>query len=171
VKILKAILVIVGTVLCGAADAAVTTNAVVYPQLPNVGKVQFLQGTDAAGTYKTLYTAGTNGSICFGMWMTNSEASTTHVVTIQVVNGAVKYGGAAPTTVAGAGFGSTVALANPQSVIGSAPAYGLWTGLPVDANGNNFLALVSGDTIQATFTTAFVTTGAAINLRVDCNDF
>ena len=38
------------------ADAAVTPNSDVTPQTPNNGKVQFLQGTDSAGTYKTLYT-------------------------------------------------------------------------------------------------------------------
>ena len=53
--------------LASPAFAAVTANSVVTAQTPNRGVVQFLQGTDSAGTYKTLYTAGTNGSICFGL--------------------------------------------------------------------------------------------------------
>jgi len=151
------------------ALAATTPNSVVTPQTPNEGRVQFLQGTDTAGTYKTLYTASANGSVCFGMEMTNSEASTTHLVTIQIVNTAVKFGGTVITTVAGSGFAAATPSA--QSITSVPAVAGVWNTLPVDGNGNGYIQLVSGDTIQATFATAFVTTGAVINLRVACNDF
>src|ERR1019366_3208979 len=83
----------------GLAHAAVTPNSGVGPQTPNGGFVQFLSGTDVAGTYKTLYTGATNGSKCMGMWSTNND-SATHLITVQIVSSAVKYGGMAITSVA-----------------------------------------------------------------------
>src|SRR5271166_407427 len=71
----------------GAASAAVTANNVVTAQYPNRGNLQFLQGTDAAATYKTLYAAGPNGSKCVGMLMNNNDAGATHLVTVQLASG------------------------------------------------------------------------------------
>src|SRR5271166_318380 len=71
----------------GAANAAVTANNVVTAQYPNRGNLQFLQGTDAAATYKTLYAAGPNGSKCVGMLMNNNDAGATHLVTVQLASG------------------------------------------------------------------------------------
>lgn len=147
----------------GAAEAATTPNSIVTPQTPNRGVVQFLQGTDSAGTYKTLYTAGSNGSRCYGMLMNNNDTATTHLVTVQIVNATVKYGGTALTTVLSAGFVSGTA---PQSLMSSS----VWPGLPADQYGNPYTQLVSGDTIQATFGTA-LTTSAVINIFTSCSDF
>src|ERR1700727_2044141 len=69
-------LLVIAILICAAqfAHAATTPNSVVTAQTPNRGVVQFLQGTDSAGTYKTLYTAGANGSKCNAMWSTNNDA-------------------------------------------------------------------------------------------------
>lgn len=147
-----------------AANAATTPNSFVSPQTPNRGVVQFLQGTDNAGTYKTLYTAGANGSRCYGMLMNNNDVTTTHLVTVQIVNTAVKYGGAAATTTLSAGFSNSTAG---QPLM--APS--VWPGLPVDQYGNPYIQLVSGDTVQATFATALSTTGNVINIYTSCSDF
>lgn len=162
-KRLLTIALLFGLALGGVADAAVTANSVITAQAANRGIVQFLQGTDSAGTYKTLYTAGTNGSMCEGMWMTNDDGSATHLVTVQIVNTSVKYGGTALTTVENAGF----ANATPAQSLTS-PA--IWPGLPVDTTGNPFIMLASGDTLQATFLTA-LTTSDLINISVTCYDF
>ena len=149
--------------LAGPAAAAPTANSVVTAQTPSRGVVQFLQGTDSAGTYKTLYTGGSNGSICKAVVETNNDASATHLITLQIVNGGVKYGGVALTTVVSAGF----TTANPpQSLIVSS----VWTGLPTDSDGNPYIFLASGDTLQATFATA-LTTSDLINLYAVCSDF
>lgn len=145
------------------ARAATTPNSIVTPQTPNRGIVQFLQGTDSAGTYKTLYTAGANGSRCYGMWMTNNDASATHLITVQIVNGGVKYGGTALTTVSSAGF---VSGTSAQSLMTSS----VWPGLPIDQYGNPYLQLASGDTLQATFATALTATDL-INIVVSCSDY
>jgi len=154
-------LCVLGTAL--VAQAAVTPNSVVTLQTPTRGLVQFLQGTDTAGTYKTLYTAGTNGSRCTGMYLTTDDGTATHLVTIQVVNGGVRYGGVALTTALSAGFANGTAALAPM-----APT--LWPGLPLDSDGNPYLQLVSGDTLQATYATA-LTAGTRISLVAICGDY
>lgn len=145
------------------ALAAVTPNSVVTPQTPNRGIVQFLQGTDVAGTYKTLYTGGANGSKCIAIWETNNDGSATHVITVQVVNSTVKYGGVAQTTASNDGFASGTPA---KSMFNTS----LWPGLPNDSDGNPFIFLANGDTLQATFATA-LTTSDVINLEAVCMDF
>ena len=150
-------------ILSGNAIAATTPNSAVRAQTPTEGRVQFLQGTDSAGTYKTLYTASANGTRCNGIWITNNDPSATHLVTCQIVNTAVKYGGAAITTVVSAGFTN----ANPaQNLISPV----VWTGLPNDSANNPYVQMVSGDTLQCTFATA-LTASDLINIVADCADF
>lgn len=149
--------------LLGPASAAVTGNNFITAQTPNRGIVQFLQGTDSAGTYKTLYTAGTNGSKCYGGYETNNDGSSTHLITIEVVNTAVKYGGVSFTTASNDGYANAV----PAKAFMSSTN---WPGLPVDNNNNPYITLASGDTLQATFATALTSTDK-INLVINCSDF
>ena len=146
-----------------SANAAVTPNSAVTAQTPNRGIVQFLQGTDVAGTYKTLYTAGANGSKCNALWETNNDASATHLITVQIVNGGIKYGFAAATTASNDGFVN----AKPPLNIMSTTITG---NLPLDSDGNPYFLMVSGDTLQATFATALTATDV-INLEALCADF
>lgn len=143
--------------------AAVTPNSFIAPQVVNRGIVQFLQGTDAAGTYKTVYTAGSNGSRCNGLWLTTSDGTATHVISVQVVNSTVKYGGIAITTVLSAGFANTVPPMNLLSPT-------VWVGLPIDQYTNPYLQMVTGDTLQITFATA-LTASTVINVIASCGDY
>jgi hypothetical protein len=97
------------------------------------------------------------------MWLTTND-TVAHVMTIQLVNGAVKYGGLTITT------GTTL----PGFATGVAPlnllAPATWAGLPLDSDGNPYLQLMSGDTIQATFATALTSTDF-INIIASCADF
>jgi hypothetical protein len=144
--------------------AAVTANSIVTPQTPTRAIVQFVQGTDSAGTYKTLYTAQTNGSKCYGMYLTSNDSSSSHLVTVQLVNGGVKYGGVAINTgTTQPGFANAVPPIAPMSSSN-------WPGLPVDASANPYVQMISGDTIQATFATA-LSTSTLINIVATCADF
>lgn len=138
--------------------AAITTNAVVLPQTPNRGIAQL---TTAPGTYITLYTAGSNGSICYGMVATNSDPAL-HLVTVQLTNAGVNYGGTAASVALTAGF---VAANLPVSLMSAAA----WPGLPVSSDGNPYITLISGDTLRVTYTTAL--TSGVINVYVSCADF
>lgn len=145
------------------AFAAVTQNVVVAPITPNRGITQFLQGTDVAGTYKTVYTAGTNGSDISAITISNNDPSATHLMTCQLVNGGVKYGGAAITPVVNTGFANNVPPINLLDP-------GIWAGLAADPNGNPILRLISGDTLQCTFATA-LTASDLINVYVEAWDY
>lgn len=146
-----------------AAYAAVTGNNFITAQTPNRGIAQFLQGTDTAGVYKTLYTAGANGSKCYGGYITSNDA-TSHLVTIQIVNAAVKYGGMSINTgTTLPGFANAVP---PIAFMSSAN----WPGLPVDSSGNPYILLANGDTLQATFATA-LTASDFVNIVIVCSDF
>lgn len=145
------------------AFAAVTQNVVVAPITPNRGITQFLQGTDVAGTYKTVYTAGANGSDISSIVLNNNDPSATHLMTCQLVNGGVKYGGAAITPVVNSGFATNVP---PVNMIDP----GIWPGLAADPNGNPILRMISGDTLQCTFATALTSTDL-INVYVEAWDY
>jgi hypothetical protein len=168
------ILAIAGLLWFSSAQAAVTPNNPITPQVVARGIVQFLQGTDAAGTYKTLYTGGANGSRCVAIQTTNTDGSATHLLTFQLVNAGVKYGGASITTVSSAGF----ANANPSQLVTKIPSFSptvTTTGLPVwplpeDSDGNGFIEMISGDTLQVTFATN-LTAATVINVYASCVDF
>lgn len=145
------------------ALAATTPNSVITAQTPNRGIVQFLQGTDSPGTYKTVYTAGSNGSKIIGLFTNNNDGSATHLITCQVVNSAVKYGGVALTSVSNAGFANATPAQNLLTPIN-------WPGLPIDQDGNPYLYLISGDTLQCTFATALTSTDL-INVIAVAADF
>jgi hypothetical protein len=147
----------------GPSWAAVTPNSPVFMQTPTVGKVQFLQGTDTAGTYKTLYTAGTNGARCNAMWLTTDDVSAQHLVTVQVVSGGIRFGGTVIGTFGPHGYALSHTTLNVLSPT-------VWPGLPLDSDGNPYLQLATGDSIQATYGTA-LNAGNRINLIVSCGEF
>jgi len=153
---------LIGLLLCAApAWAAVTANSVVTAQTPNNGKQNFVQGTDSAGTYKTLYTAGSNGSKCNAVVVANNDASAAHVITFEVYNGSTGYPLATFTTTSPAsGSYSTVNAISSTN----------FPGLPVDSDGNSYIQLVSGDTLKATFATA-LTSSDQIEMFASCADF
>ena len=157
-------LVLLAALLFFSAEAlaAVSPNSAITAQTPNRGLLQFTNSS-TAGTYATLYTAGANGSICKAIWADNSDGSATHLITVQLVNGGTKYGGTASTSVSNAGFANATP---PQSLFSTA----IWPGLPLDQNGNPYLILVSGDTLQATFATA-ITASTQLDLHAVCSDF
>lgn len=162
-KMKKLLLSLLFTLICSSAFAAVTQNMVVTAQTPKAAFVQFLQGTDVAGTYKTLYTGGTNGTKVSGMWANSNDASAAHLVTCQYVHSAVFYGGVAVNVVVNAGYANAAAPVNLMATT-------TWLGLPIDMPGNPYLYLNSGDTIQCTFGTA-LTASDWINVVATVSDF
>ena len=151
-------LFVFAVMLVASAGAATTPNSIVTAQTPKRGVAQL---TASPGTYVTLYTAGANGSKCFGLVASNSD-SVTHLLTVELYDGATAYVFAAVTLPATAGFATGIPAV---SISNSAN----WPGLPVDGNGNAFFYLNSGDTLKVTYATAF--TAGVINTIIQCQDF
>lgn len=154
-----------------AVEAAVT-NTPVLVQTPKVAGLQFLQGTDVAGTYKTLYTGGANGSKIVGIYATSFDPSAAHLVTVQLSTSTSAH--CSPATSCFGGTAVNVPVSSGS--LAAAPPVNLmsatnWPGLPVDSDGNPFLYL-SGNTqtIEVTFATA-LTASDWINVVIVVADF
>lgn len=136
------------------------TNTPVYVQTPNIGAQTFIQGTDTAGTFKTIYTGGTNGSKCVGL-MAASNDTVAHVLTVRITHSSTAIPMVGPTITGAANYASGgLNLMQSQN----------WPGLPIDSDGNPFFYLASGDVLAATFATALTSTDQ-INFMAVCADF
>ena len=148
--------------LSGSAWAAVTATPV-FVQTPNVGVQTFIQGTDSAGTFKTVYTGGANGSKCTALMGISNDNGAAHLLTVRIVHSATNLSIVSATIpVSGTAntYGATLSLM----------ATNVWVGLPLDSDGNPYFYLANGDTLQATFSTALTATDQ-INLMAVCGDF
>lgn len=142
------------------AWAAVSQNLVVTVQTPKNGTVNFVQGTDSAGTYKTLYTGGANGSKVKALWCSSNDGSASHLLTVQIAKSTTDHcatlgqclPAVAATVATNAGFANAAGAVNMMSA-------GVWPGLPIDSDGNPFFYL-SGNTqtVEVTFATALTAT-------------
>jgi len=160
---------IAASVLLTPAYSATTPNSAILPQTPNTNATSYIQGTDAAGTYKTIYTGGTNGSKIVGIYVTSNDGSASHLVTIQYSTSSSShcgsstcFGGTAVTIASNAGFANGTP---PVNMLAN------WPGLPLDAAGNPYIFLPSNSTtLEATFATA-LTTSDQVNIVVVAADF
>ncbi len=145
---------------------AVTANSLVTPQTPKVTPQNFVQGTDAAGTYKTIYTAGSNGSKVVAINVTTDDGSATHVLSLALTRSATDYIIGAYTLPVSVGTdGATASI----DLLAGGPAL-LIPGLPLDNDGQRYLFLESGDTLRLTFATA-LSSSKRINVITIGSDF
>lgn len=155
-------ILLVGSLLAAPflLTAATTPNSTVSPQTPNLGKVQFLQGTDSAGTYKTLYTGGASGSKITAIYVTSFDPSATHLVTVQISSSASAH--CSPATSCYGGTAVTIPVSSGSA--NGAPAVNMmssqnWPGLPRDSDGNPYIYLPANTwTVEVTFATALTST-------------
>lgn len=131
-----------------------------YPFQPQINRVQILPA-DASG-YKTCYTAGTNGSKIVAVIATSIDG-TARDVTLSITNGGTSYelGTKSVTIQAGTVTGTPAVNLLDTTVI---------IGLPTDSDGNPFLYLISGDTLQVKALTT-VTAAKYISVHVIAADF
>lgn len=159
------------TAFCLPLGAA-TVNTPIFPQVPKNTRTCFIQGTDSAGTYKTIYTGDADGSKVIAVWAgTNDDVS--HLFTVRhststtdhcATNGTCGAGVAA-TLAASSGFAASTPVVNMMSTTN-------WPGLPTDSDGNPMMYLSDNtQTIEATFATAFSTAGENVCVNVISVDF
>lgn len=144
------------------AFAAVTANSVVTAQTPNVGVQNFVQGTDAADTDKTLYTGGTNGSKCWALVESNTDTTATHLFTVSIKRSSTDYQLLATNTGLGDG---TVNGGLAKNLLTST-----YVPLPTDSDANPFVILNSGDTLVGQYHSALTST-TKISTAALCADF
>ena len=137
------------------------SNVPVFVQTPNRGIYQYTNGNGT--TAETLYTAATNGSKVTAIIATSTDTSN-RTFNIFLHNGSTSYLLATAIVPASSGLdGSTPSVNCLNS--------GLIPGLPVDNDGQQYLFLVSGDTIQVQLTTSSVTSGKFVNFYAVAGDF
>lgn len=120
--------------------------------------------TDAAPTWDTIYTGGTNGSKVTALYVTSSDA-TAHVVTCAVNKNGIRNASVALTTgttkpgyAAGVSDVDFITAAN-------------WPGLPVDSDGNLFVWLSNNtDKVECRYATA-LTASTQLNIVAMGADF
>ena len=156
--------------------AAVTPNSYITPQTSKTTTTHFVQGTDTAGTYKTIYVpTSTSGSRIVGIWVTTTDGSLSHLVTVAVSSSTSSHCGTMATSTTCAP-GAAVTVAANSGFAASTPAVNLltstnWPGLPVDSDGNPYLALSDNtQTIELTFATA-LTSSTKLSVTVIASDF
>lgn len=126
------------------------TSTPVLPQTPKITPQQFVQGTDSAGTYKTIFTAGSNGSKITAILVNTTDGTATHLLTLRLNRSSTGYpiiNYTLPINSGGDGSAASIDLlaGGPSSLL---------QGLPIDNDGQKFLFLESGDTLEVTFATA-----------------
>ena len=135
-----------------------------FTDTPQVGFAQFVQGVDAAGTYKTIYVHADKASRCAYLNATNGD-SVDHALRVRIKRTAVSY---VQTTVNLPTTAGTATTAPPVDVLAAAT----WPGLPSESDGNPWIFLQADDELEVTYLTAFTgVSGEIIDVTVFCSNY
>lgn len=143
---------------------ALSSNSVVLPQVPRVGLTHFTEGVDVAGTLKTIFTPGANGSKVGAILATSEDGTADHLVNMYLTRSAEDFLLNAKNVPMASGAGGSVPSVD---MFGDTS---LVQGLPLDADGQPYLFLEPDDLLKAKFTTA-LTAGKRLTLMVIGADF
>lgn len=126
---------------------AVTATAA-FVQTPHITPASFTN-SDSANTKKTICTAGANGSKVVAIVATSTDTST-RIGQLWLTRSATSY--LLGSTIVAVGAGTDGAVSS-QSMM----PLNLYPYLPIDNDGQPYLFLESGDTLQISFTTQVTT--------------
>ena len=137
------------------------TATPVFAQTPKCGMVQVV---NADGTNsKIVYTAGANGSKITALLAASNDSSA-RIFLIRITRSAVNYVLTAVSIPANSGTDGT---APSVDLLSSS----MFTGLPVDNDGQKYLLLESGDTLTVALSTSAVTSGKTVHFKAIGADF
>lgn len=137
------------------------TNTVPFLQTAKITPATWTNA-DSANTKKTVVTAGSNGSKVVALLATSTDTSA-RAAQIWLTRSATSYLLGSVSVPAASGSDGTTAGINLLGVT-------LIPGLPVDNDGQVYLFLQSGDTLQVSFTTQ-VTSAKAVDVVCVSADF
>jgi hypothetical protein len=126
------------------------TATPVFIQTPKITPQSFVQPTDAAGTYKTIFTAGPNGSKVVSIMVNTTDNTATHLLVLVLQRGGVNYTLIYYTLPVNAGGDGTT----PSVDLLAGGTANLFVGLPFDNDGQRYLFLEPGDSLQLNYNTA-----------------
>jgi len=140
------------------------SNTAVFPQTPKRGMVQVANADGT--TKKTVVTAGANGSKIVAVTAASDDTGN-RTFNIYVTRSGTSY------------LLGTVTIPTLAGTDGSAPGIDILgggttnqiPGLPVDNDGQRYILLESGDTLQAALTTGAVTAAKTVHLSAVYADF
>lgn len=142
---------------------ALSSNSVVLPQVPRIEPQNFVEGVDVAGTLKTIFTPGANGSKVVGVVATSRDNALAHTVLLYLTRSGTDYLLGTVSVAAEAGHNGAVPGADIMD-----PAMN--PGLPLDADGQPYILLEPDDLLKATFGTG-LTSGKRMDLVTVGADF
>jgi hypothetical protein len=135
------------------------TATPVFVQNPKVTPVAFVNAT--ASTKQTIVSAGANGTKVLAMFATSTETATARTFNIWLTRSGTSYLLITYTVPINSGFDGVAAPLN---------MFSNWPSLPVDNDGQRYLFLESGDTLQASCTTS-ITAGKEIDITAVFGNF
>lgn len=142
---------------------SITPNSIVTPQTVNAGTPQTWANSDGT-TAKTVYTAGSNGSVVRGINATTTDTSANIVnLTRQVAGSGSFFQIGAPTVPASSGTNGTAASKDLNNISDIPSSY-------VDAAGNRVIVLGPNDVLQCAPQSA-VTSGKLLTIQAFGQDF
>jgi hypothetical protein len=133
----------------------------IFPYQPQTSRVQIANAD--AQNYKTIFTAGGNGSKVFALFAASSDTSA-RVLQVAITNSGTNY--PLCTVNVPASSGTSSSGSTPVNLLSTATI----PGIPIDSDGNPFLYLISGDTLTVSALTT-VTSADAITVHAVAADF
>lgn len=131
-----------------------------FVQTPQLGVASFTNA-DSANTKKTIATAGANGSKVVGVTATSTETANARIAQLWLTRSATSYLIGSFNVPVNVGFDGATPGANLMA---------LMNGLPHDNDGQAYVFLLSGDTLQVSFTTQ-VASGKEIDVTCQYGNF
>jgi hypothetical protein len=143
-------------------------DAPIFPGNIRVQTTSFVEGTDSAGTYKTVFTGAASGSKVLRVMVSTTDTVASHLINLQYSTSTSDHCATATTC-------APMATSTPDLGAGYAVDTGLSTldtdAQPTDSDGNAFWFVNDDtDTLEVTFSTA-LTAGTRINIIVFAVDF
>lgn len=131
-----------------------------FVSVPKITPAAFTNA-DSANTKKTIHTAGASGSKVVAVIVTSTETANARIGQLWLTRSATSYLLGSFNTPINSGFDGSASGVN---------ALALMPGLPTDNDGQVYLFLESGDTLQASFTTQ-VAAGKEVDVTCVAGNF
>jgi hypothetical protein len=157
--------------LLSIAPFAHAADAPIFPGSFRTAVTHFVEGTDVAGTYKTVFTGGANGSKVLSIIVTNTDTSATHVTTVAYSTSTSDHCATATTCAFLQSYGMSLG-AGLLDDVGATEFLGEGiSGLPSDSDGERYIFVTDEtNTLEMTFATA-LTASSKISVTVIAVDF